>query len=68
MITAHASAADFTRWEEMARNMTTAGLLYTIRDCRQAAESMRGWNPIREGFYMDQCGTYAQELARRRSR
>ena len=45
--------------------MTVAELLYTVNDCRQAAESMRGWNPIKEGFYMDQASTYGMELNRR---
>jgi len=66
MITAHATAADFARWEAMARGMDAAALLYTIKDCREAAAAMRGWNPNREGFYLDQGSTYAQELARRR--
>jgi len=26
---------------------------------------MRGWNPIKEGFYMDQASTYGMELNRR---
>jgi hypothetical protein len=45
--------------------MTVAELLYTVNDCRQAAEAMRGWNPIKEGFYMDQASTYGMELNRR---
>lgn len=68
MITAHATPADFSRWAELAKGMTDASLLYTIKDCREAAAAMRGWNPNREGFYLDQGATYAQELARRRSR
>jgi len=66
MITAHATAADFTRWAELAKGMTTASLLYTIKDCREAAAAMSGWNPNREGFYRDQGATYQQELDRRR--
>lgn len=66
MITAHATAADFRRWEEMAKGMDTAALIYTVRDCRGAAAAMQGWNPNREGFYRDQGATYQQELDRRR--
>jgi hypothetical protein len=40
-------------------------LRYIVRDCRAAAANMRGWNPIREGYYEDQAFTYADELARR---
>ena len=65
MRTEHATADDFTNWEAMAKGMTTCSLQYTVRDCSQAAAAMRGWNPIREGFYMDQLATYQQELSRR---
>ena len=66
MTTEHATAADFTTWTERAKTMTVAALLYTINDCRQAAEGMRGWNPAKEGFYMDQASTYGMELNRRK--
>ena len=65
MIATYATAADFTAWTERAKSMTVAELLYTVNDCRQAAEAMRGWNPIKEGFYMDQASTYGMELNRR---
>ena len=61
----YATASDFTTWSERAKSMTVAELLYTVNDCRQAAEAMRGWNPIKEGFYMDQASTYGMELNRR---
>jgi len=62
----YATAEDFATWQEMACNMSTACLLYTVRDCRQAEAAMRGWNPIKEGFYSDQACTYGMELTRRR--
>jgi hypothetical protein len=65
MTATYATAADFTNWAERAKSMTVAELLYTVNDCHQAAESMRGWNPIKEGFYMDQASTYGMELNRR---
>jgi hypothetical protein len=65
MIATHATAADFTRWEEQARAMSTAALLYTVRDCQNAARAMRGHNPVREGFYVDQACTFGDELRRR---
>jgi hypothetical protein len=67
MTTTYATAADFTAWAERAKGMTVAALLYTVNDCRQAAEVMRGWNPIKEGFYMDQASTYGMELNRRKA-
>ena len=45
--------------------MTTAELLYTVRDCQEAEAAMRGWNPVKEGFYSDQASTYGMELTRR---
>lgn len=63
----HATAADFADWAERAKGMTVAGLLYTVKDCYQAAQAMRGWNPVKEGFYMDQASTYGVELSRRRA-
>jgi len=41
-------------------------LIWTIKDCRKAEESMRGWNPVKEGFYSDQASTYAMELKGRK--
>ena len=67
MIATYATAADFTTWETRAKDMTTDCLIYTVKDCHETAESMRGWNPIREGFYMDQMATYGDELRRRRA-
>lgn len=67
MTTDYATAADFTNWSERAKSMTVAELLYTVNDCRQAAKSMVGWNPIKEGFYMDQANTYSMELNRRKA-
>ena len=65
---APATAADFTRWEAKARSMTTAELLYSARDARQAEAAMRGWNPIAEGRYSDEASTYGDELRRRREK
>jgi len=62
----HATAADFTRWEEKARSMTDYELWWSARDARQAAECMRGWNPVAEGRYEDEAHTYGDELRRRR--
>lgn len=66
MITAAATATDFQAWETRALTMTDAELLYTVRDCQKAAEAMKGFNPDREGYYIDQACTYGMELTRRR--
>jgi hypothetical protein len=68
MMNEYATAQDFANWEARAKTMTDAELLYAARDCRQAEAAMRGWNPIKEGYYSDQACTYGMELNRRRSR
>jgi hypothetical protein len=61
----YATPADFAKWRALAETLDTGSLRYTIADCRAAAANMRGWNPIREGYYEDQAFTYADELSRR---
>ena len=65
-MTEYATPADFARWEARAQAMTVAQLLYTVQDCQQAEAAMRGWNPVKEGYYSDQASTYGMELTRRR--
>jgi hypothetical protein len=65
MITNHATEHDFARWESHARGLDSYSLRYIIADCQQAATGMRGWNPSREGYYLDQASTYGMELTRR---
>ena len=62
----HATAADFTRWQEMAQSMTVAQLRYAAADCRKVESCWRGYDPIVEGFYSDQAATFGTELYRRR--
>ena len=57
---------DFKKYEAKAKTMTDAELLYVIRDCREAAEAMKGHNPEREGHYEDEAHTCAMEITRRR--
>lgn len=66
--TEHATAADFANWRAKAAAMTISELLYSAKDCREAEAAMRGWNPIKEGYYSDQAATYGDELRRRRAR
>jgi hypothetical protein len=62
----HATVEDFNLWADRAQKMSVSALLFTVHDCSQAAAAMRGWNPIREGFYLDQAAAYAMELIRRK--
>jgi hypothetical protein len=62
----HATAEDFTRWSKQAAKMSVAQLQYATQDCRKAEQAMRGWNPVREGYYSDQASTFGDELRRRR--
>jgi hypothetical protein len=64
-MTEYATPDHFARWRNHAESLDTGALRFIIRDCRSAAQNMRGWNPIREGFYEDQAFTYADELSRR---
>ena len=65
MITTHATEHDFSRWEAHAKTLDAYSLRYVISDCKQAAAGMFGWNPSREGYYLDQAATYGMELTRR---
>ena len=65
MIATYATAQDFANWEAKAEGMTDAELLWAAQDCRKAEAAMRGWNPIREGYYSDQASTYSMVLRRR---
>jgi hypothetical protein len=65
MICDHAKPADFDRWEAHAKTLDAYSIRYIIKDCQQAAANMKGWNPNREGYYIDQSCTYAMELSRR---
>jgi hypothetical protein len=67
MIAEHATAADFAKWRAHAESCDSASLHYIIADCRRAAAAMKGWNPNREGFYIDQLCTYADERRRRQA-
>lgn len=65
MICDHAKPEDFARWRSHAETCDLGSLRFIIRDCRQVAENLRGFNPMREGYYEDQAFTYADELVRR---
>jgi len=62
----YATPENFKTWREEAKIMTVAELKYVIQDCRNAEKAMRGWNPVKEGFYSDQASTYGMELKTRK--
>ena len=61
----YATPENFEAWRQQAKVMTIAELKYVIQDCRNAERAMRGWKPVKEGFYSDQAATYGMELNRR---
>ena len=61
-----ATAEDFQRWEEKAQGMTDYALWYSANDAFLAAKAMAGHDPVAEGYYYDQGGTYLRELNRRK--
>ncbi len=65
MIANPATAQDFAKWEREAKKLSIDSLRYVINDCKEAAQAMKGWNPEREGYYIDQGSTFGQELTRR---
>lgn len=65
MITDHATPEHFDRWECHAKTLDSYSLRYIVSDCHKAADATRGWNPAREGYYLDQASTYGMELTRR---
>lgn len=67
MTAEYATPANFATWAARAKTMTVAELLFTVKDCQQAEAAMRGWNPVKEGFYSDQACTYGMELTHRRA-
>ena len=60
-----ATPEQFAMWRKLAKGLNEEQLIWIIRDCREAAEAMKGWNPVKEGFYEDQAFTYADELRAR---
>ena len=64
----YATPEHFARWESHAKMCDMYTLTHIIRDCHNAAQNMRGWNTIREGFYIDQAATYGMEFTRRNNK
>jgi hypothetical protein len=68
MICNPATAQDFSKWAREAKKLSIDSLRYVVKDCQEAAQAMRGWNPEREGYYLDQAHTFGQELTKRTKR
>lgn len=68
MISNPATAQDFAKWQREAKRLSVDSLRYVVQDCHEAAQAMRGWNPEREGYYLDQASTFGQELTKRTKR
>ena len=56
---------DFTAGTKRARAMSDDQLAFAVKDCIEARDAMKGWNPVQEGYYQDEASTYAQEIYRR---
>ena len=56
-----ATAADFNKWEGIAKKCDITELNFIIKDCREAQSAMQGWNPEKENQRM----TFSDELRRR---
>jgi len=63
----HATADDFSRWEERAKTMSISALDYSIKDALAAAKAIGSHDPARSGRYMDEAYTYADEKRRRKN-
>lgn len=55
----------FNSWSKKASAMTLEALQYSIKDCKEAAENMKGFDSHAEGRYMDEMGAYIIELKKR---
>ena len=56
---------DWNAKEAQAAGMTSEALEHSIKDCIQARDAMKGWNPQMEGYYQDEASVYRRELNRR---
>ena len=61
----YATAQNFKDWKVQAEKMSPSELTHAIKDCKEATEAMKDWNPVKELYYRDQMMTYADERRRR---
>ena len=48
------------------RSFTLAGLQWSVKDAQEAAQCMRGCDPVAEAWYLDDVHTLLDELRRRK--
>ena len=51
--------------EASAKQMTVEELEYSVRDCVEARNASKEWNPENENYYQDEASVYSQELRKR---
>lgn len=51
--------------EAKAKKMSVVELEYSVKDCCEARDASRGWNPENENYYQDEASVYSRELRRR---
>lgn len=59
-------AYNFSAKEAQYRSYTLTGLLFSVRDAREAADAMRGHDPAAESWYLDDMATISMEINRRK--
>lgn len=57
---------DFASKEAHYSTFSLAGLLYSVKDASEAAQAMRGHDPIAESWYLDDMATIGREINRRK--
>ena len=51
--------------EARVRAMSDEALAYSIKDCIEARDASKGWNPENECYYQDEASVYSMEQRRR---
>ena len=51
--------------EAKAKKMSVVELAYSIKDCCEARDASRGWNPENENYYQDEASVYSREYNKR---
>jgi hypothetical protein len=59
---------DWNTKEATAKKMSDAALDYSIKDCLEARDAAKGWNPENECYYQDEASVYSTEKRRRAAR
>ncbi len=66
MANRHATAEDFTTWEQKAEKLNVFGLHYATEDCWEAANAAAEMgNTAAEGYYRDELSVYRMAARKR---